>query len=468
MHINNHLSSFLTKKQPHTIEVVLILFIALLIPLLAISFFTHPSADEYSMAAKIHDLGFWTTQLRSYEEWSGRYLCNFALGLNPLVYHNFFMFKLVPIAFFVSFIGSLYFLVRTAFPEWIPRESLALTAGICIVYFSGMPQLHEGFYWLSGAVTYQIGNILALLFLAFWIKMYEKQTYTYFLCALLCLIGVIGSNETSLLFVMFFLTAAIVAEGIEKKRIRIQPFLLFIGSIGFSLVALLAPGNKMRGMQYPKAGDLFFSVAYSVINTVKMLVAWLPEMLVLSIIFYELLLRIKVSNKVRIFSYNPLITSGLLILFPFLGSFPYAWSTGLPPIPRVSNVSMLFVLLGVILLVINLIYHFREKLIPPVRIPSFVRYTVVLVFIGLVFRTENIRSLYFDLFSGRALAYDAQMNQRYAHILTAVPGDTIVLPPLIRIPSTIAYGDIGTDPGYWKNVRMMDYFNSGPIRLGDR
>ena len=114
----------------------IILLSLLVIPFIAISFFDHPSADDYIISAVVRDNGFLAHYRQVYFEWSGRYFSTLLECFNPLVYNWFFGYKLIPILLIVLFYIGLFRLFKSIFGKELSsiKTSSYFAYYTCIVF----------------------------------------------------------------------------------------------------------------------------------------------------------------------------------------------------------------------------------------------------------------------------------------------------------------------------------------------
>ena len=75
-------------------DAIFIFFILSFLPLLALSFFVHPTADDFTNAAAVLQKGFWKAQVDTYLNWFGRYSSTFLMYLNPTIRMNLILYRL--------------------------------------------------------------------------------------------------------------------------------------------------------------------------------------------------------------------------------------------------------------------------------------------------------------------------------------------------------------------------------------
>ena len=156
---------------------VLILTVASIIPLLMISLYNHPSADDFAYAAETHMVWKSTrnmflvlkqavaTSVKYWNRWQGLYTSAFLLALEPGIfgeqYYRITGFLTVGTIVVSNLIFSFYILHKRLGTDKLS----ALTLGMLISFLmlQWMPSTVEGLYWYNGAVNYTFFFGLLLL-----------------------------------------------------------------------------------------------------------------------------------------------------------------------------------------------------------------------------------------------------------------------------------------------------------------
>ncbi len=86
-------------------NIVLDVFIPLIIllPFVLISFYNHPIGDDFWFSALVRKYGFSKAEPIIFKTVSARFSALFIMGINPLVFGNFWLYKLIPILFIYLF-----------------------------------------------------------------------------------------------------------------------------------------------------------------------------------------------------------------------------------------------------------------------------------------------------------------------------------------------------------------------------
>ena len=128
-----------------------------------ISFYNHPSADDFCFAEKSNSLGYWQTQIHYYNNWTGRYMSTALLTINPVGNTWLLDYKLLPIFLITLFGVSIYLFISKLLPNLNLKGRLLLSYSILFLYMFKAPTMSESFYWMSASITFQVASILSLL-----------------------------------------------------------------------------------------------------------------------------------------------------------------------------------------------------------------------------------------------------------------------------------------------------------------
>lgn len=244
----------LIKTQPRNVlygAAYAAVFILLAI-LVAISFFAVPSADDFCNADRYATHGFWGTQSDLYLNWGGRYASNAAIVAFIALGDLQRLYGLVGALAHLLTFSAFLLLTREILGERATLPQQCLVAGIAsIVFFSGVPDPAQTYYWLSGTFTYQLGNIALILMIALLIRAERalvRQTTALFsgLVAACCALVAAGANETSMLLALLILGIGTLASiRLGRPAAGLWATLTAIALAG-AVAAAFAPGNFAR------------------------------------------------------------------------------------------------------------------------------------------------------------------------------------------------------------------------------
>jgi hypothetical protein len=465
-------------KTPSYISIFLIaLGIYTIAPFLLLNIYNHPSADDFSFAVRDIQQDYFSVMRQYYNSWTGRYFSTITLfRINPMIYGSLSGYKVLSFVLMILLTGNIFLCLHTAFKQRLSNTRLlALVSLLLCLYLLLIPSPAEGFYFFATYATYQFPNILILLTLALLYHFFQTENssvkiVSIGITALLC-IGMIGSNEMSLILTFTTLLLIVIANWNNPIY---RPYLIFLFTVCVisCLVAILAPGNYARMSEHPNASRFLWSVVYSAFLTMLTFYRWLVPILAASIIyvFYFGFPLADKNKQSRLFNIDLRFATSYFLGTIFLMYFAFAWSTGERATPRVENVICFFFVFGWFYL-LQVALHTYAHLLQHERLLS--RVVPAVASLILVLNTlsidNNISTAYIDLLSGKATAYDEALNQRYA-LLTASDCDECEVEPLPAIPKTIYFSDILEGPqnnDMWINKGFADYWQKAAVHLSE-
>ena len=461
------------------------LFLLCLAPFFILSFFNHPAYDDFAEAVRTASHGYWGAQKDLYVNWTGRYFSSFLLTLaNPLTYDWANGVRVTPVLFLLGIWGGVYALFRWLTIGLDSRKYSGWFAGaILLVYLSVMPNVFQGFYWFTGAVVYQTGNLLLLLLLVGSYQFMRPRQYgAKWLWGLLTAgsaVGVAATNEIALLQLLMVLGLCLVVSLYQRRRAwRWWSWLLLL-SAGAALLALLAPGNfvRVQTLQVPNAHSLVYSVPRALFSTLNLLSSPAVWFALLTIVLAWLPWGISVAKAghLSFLRLHPLLALAGILAGIYSGYFPFWWLSASYTPPRTENAIVFYLLISWLLAIqatLNWQQHRQGPL--PVLSPS-LHYGLVPIF-GLLFclRMATVPALLELVLNARK--FDTYYKARYILIeneLKKNHRDLTVEPLLLRnkfsviTDTTIEY-DLEKDARADRNRVYAAYFGLDSIRIHPR
>lgn len=448
-------------KLFQTDNCIIILGIISILPFLLISYFNNPNSDDFCYNIMSRNLGFLQSQLYWYEGWSGRYSSTAILSIEALVSNSFFLYKIFPIVLLVSLFGSIYLLISILFINLKKKDIFVFSFTILTLYLLQMPTIAEGFYWLAGSVTYQLSNVLALVFFSFLVKLIESNKLKYLLFTIIISFFLIGSNEITMLLINFIVSCILLIKLIEQKKINYSILILLIFVLFFSSIVFLSPGNALRSSAsgHPHRYEFIYSITKTILALKTYFVIWLPLMVVFYFIFFD---KIKTIQYSKIFKTNPIIVFLIVFCIPFISFFAGYWSIGRIPL-RAINIAYFYFLIGSLYLFMVIHLKLKQSHNDFITYSKWVKYLLfVLIFLKLG-QENNVRIAYSDLISGKANRYNLELKQRTI-LIQENKRNILEVPILINKPKTLFNIDITNDSEDWNNQCCGQYYNNIKIR----
>jgi hypothetical protein len=409
-------SQFLNRKA--------FLFLSLglaVLPFFVISAFVNPLYDDFSYSNNVLRIGFFDSQINLYHQWAGRYFSNLLLSLNPIIWGNFTLYKIVPIVLILLTFLSIYCFLTALLKQSLERSAKLIGAAILtILYLNGMPDTLDGIYWITGSLSYQFANVLTLFFLALMLKALENHQKPKILPIILSyflIIAIVGSSETSMFFLLFINGAITAVSFYLKTRHRWIWLGLWSLTMFCSFIVISSPGNEIRSSFFANRHRFFYSIGMASAQEIRFLATWLthPAFILATILSLPLIAKIldKPELSKKYVSIHPIVSTVLLLGLIFCGLFPPYWATGMLGQHRSVNVAYFFFLIGWFLLLPHWVAYFKQKdFMLSFELPKFVYLLGLPMLLIALFATNNSREVWIDLVSGIAFKYDREMRVR--------------------------------------------------------
>ncbi len=444
--------------------------------------YSHPSSDDFCMAAGVNKLGVADQLWLHYFEWSGRYTGNVLYAVYPILFGLFEGYRFIAVSVILALLlAAAFFLSRCFAISLFARPVLLVSLCFVCVYLLGMTSPASGLYWMAGAYTYQTANVLFLLIAGLMIRLNAVQQQAHntgrLLAALLLLMFVaIGTNETSMLvFVALALTGVIIR--LRAGRRKLQPWLaiLVVSLLCFAIV-YLSPGNAIRAADFPLRHDFSRSILGSLSVGLKLLWSWLsnPVLAVSSMLLpFAIASMQQISDRRFCVSRKTIILLLLnTLIVPVLLQFPAWWSMGgWPPARTVDVIYFLFLISWYISISAISLYYLERGRWSAIKLSgSTVRQvTAMLLSILLSFtmlQSNAVQQVETDLFH-LARPYHEYLLERYRLIEQAkADGRLKLIVPAYQqeLPDSLFFNDIMQNAKHWRNVCYADYFGLEKIK----
>lgn len=468
--------------------VLMLLFLLSLIPLLAISFYNRPAADDYSFGIlTVHTwretnsvfqtiLTAFSQVKKTYLDWQGTFSAIFLFALQPGVFGEQYYFITTFLMLGIFVIGTFYFLyiVCTYYMKmeksgWLIVSVCVLTLSIQLVFSA-----RESFYWFNGGVYYTFYYSISLILFGIVLRIRDrkKKSVIQIMIAGLLAFFIGGGNYTTALvtaILLFFLAILFTYQKNPSKiAVWIVLGLLLIG-LGISAAA---PGNAVRAaspdihpMSPPKA--IFYSFYYMM----EKIGEWTNPLLIAGILFVIPLFWKAAKQNSFSFRY-PL----LVVLF----SFGVLASQMTPPLYAIGTIGAerqidIYYYAFVLILFLNWFYcvgwackkiECKKKSELGYSV-AFLLFTLFLVFVGCI--SENYKgmssiSAFRSIKSGKAQTYAAEMDARLTLYHDPLIED-VVVEPLSVIPGVLKPDSVQSDSSNWQNEAIADFYDKNSVSL---
>ncbi len=448
------------------------------VPLIALSFYNHPSAvDDYCFIYTVREHGWIGGMSKYYNEWTGRYFSIFLTHSSPLIFNFFAGYKLLSFLLILGMLGSIYLLTRTILPAYSRLAHLGFTGVIMFLFLLRLPSVPEAFYWAASFANYTLPGIMTLLWTVLTIQWYrtplkQKKNLIAAACSFL-VFAIIGCSETAMLVMVVLIGSWFFHRLVIIKKLDMLMMLVMATALFSCYLLLSAPGNTARLEGNPISGDIPMAIVATIKFIAKIVLDWLTgtPILLFTLCWMWVIASLK-DPGIPCFSppvWLVLMSYPALLFVVIFPSF-YAISTELDPTPRVVNSLYFFFLLGWFYLTGALAYRVRAFILPFFsgrKLTAPALYGICALFIVLSVKSvPNFKTMYRDWLKGKAGAYDREMKERYA-ILMDKSNLSPVIPPIRNRPESLFVGDIEQNPRHWWNWCMAGYFGKDSIRLSE-
>lgn len=444
------------------------LFAALLLHYLVLCFFAHPIADDLTYSYKTMAWGYWHTQQYEFLNWNGRYFSNLILLANPMVWGSlmgyraaaFILILLIPITF--------YFTLSTF--NFNKQERLLGALALTALFLCTMPDIAEGIYWYTGAMTYVLASLLTLVYISL-VSLYLQQRfilnrYLHGIKCIILLFIIAGFNEvnTLLLIAGHLLVLLFIWK---DKKLRTTLFVFNALAILFSLLMILAPGNAVRSSFFTNNHNIIHSLYMSCLQVVRFFCMWVffPPMLLAGMLFISIGHRLYMQSSLfkQLADIKLWQAFTLLCLIIFLSVFPAYWGTGILGQHRTLNTACFFFIPVWLLFVFILSKHIRA-LRQLNAMPERYQHYFIILFIACILVSGNSGKALIELGSGDISDYSTQVAER-ENKLSHTKEKTISLPAIAFHPSCLFVLDISPDPSDGVNKSYAVYYKLNTVKM---
>jgi hypothetical protein len=413
---------YLARNHNQIKKLLLLALLLSLVPFLLLTLFSHPAFDDWNYALTVLNRGFIGAQAESYNRWTGRYFSTAVVSFNPLALESFAAYKAVGLLIIsLTFVSILCFLNALLKSSVTRIDKLVATAFLTALFSNQTPDVTEAYFWMTGAVTYQLGCILTLFFLTSVIRSDESAGIVrllLFLAAGVLIVAIVGSNETLMLILAVLVIPITVRQLMNKTKDRWIWLAYTMITISSALIVIAAPGNAIRNSYFPGRHRFFYSLGMSFLQETRFLLTWISNAsFVLGTLFF-IPIASKLSERIRIpksLRGHPLIPSLWLLILVFLGFFPVYWSTGLLGQLRTVNTVYFFFLIGWFINIVIWVNYLKQE--RGLRLSSLPKYAYVIgvpLLLFSLFSLNNTGTAIADLLTLRAYHYDIAVRERYA------------------------------------------------------
>lgn len=484
---------FLRKGKFVNILMIISLSILLIsiIPIIVVSFYSHPLADDFNFSANVHLIimkggsifdvlnAAFNQTADLYLGWQGLYSASFFNSLQPAVFSEKFYF-LTTIIIISSLILSTSFLIITIFSSFGFNKKVGVIIS-CIVLFLSIQFVidkHEAFFWWDGAEAYSLMYSFSLVLISLVIKMYfAKYTSTrtiYFVFSLILSVIIGGGNfSTPLITIVIIGIFTVIVYKTKKRIIPYYVIVIFVLLAGF-IISIIAPGNNIRAAEETGESPTK-AIVHSVLYAMMYIAQWTGLSQLACFIIIAIFAVIITKGTKYQYKYPFLVFAFSVLVFA---------TQFTPPFYAMSRVGSgrqvnIYYYSYYLLIVFNIFYFcgwLNHKKIVKIRTnnikKSYVWCSLILIFFLFLggcfsngfykgFRKTTFGDTLLALNNGTPQAYSVEYMERIAEIKE---GNTAIS-DIETVPDFFAPLNIQEDSTYWINMGIARYYNVDKITL---
>lgn len=476
------------KKQKIFLWCVILLTAASMIPLLMISFYNHPSADDFAYAVETHMVWKSTrnlflvikeaiaTSVRYWNRWQGLYTSAFLLALEPGIfgeqYYRITGFLTVGTLVLGNLVFCLYVLHKRLGSGKLAAAAFGMLSAALMLQW--MPSTVEGLYWYNGAMNYTFFFGILLLLICTAIDLCRKQSkgavWGKIIFGILLAVALSGGNHVTAFAGLLIVSGICALCVLNKKKIYAKRvFWVLCFEVAGFLVNIMSPGTKVRSDAFEESRGILWTIWNALKYLLERMDSWIGLALVVSIVvmlpvIFQCVKKMRAEKGFQ-FPYPLLVfvvSVGLLAAM----CCPSYYAMGVIGAGRLVNV----VYFAFILLVYVNIFYICGWLDGKMNVGLFGwncthALTVLLLLFGMVigcFEDSAGFIAWKSVHSGEALAYSLEADARYNRYLQSA-GEDVEVPAFSFYPQLLYYDDITEDSEDWRNQQVVEYYELNSV-----
>ncbi|MBQ6341641.1 MAG: hypothetical protein IJI41_00815 [Anaerolineaceae bacterium] len=465
---------------------MILVFFLLLFPILFISKWNVPSADDYTYGINVHNTvingGSFFDVLKSaaktakdtYNNWQGTASAVFLFALMPASFGEQY-YAIVPWLMVISLVSGVFILISQLCGLMKINKTYGWILSIIILIGSTQfqPSQVQSFYWYNGSVFYTFYFGISLIFYALLIKIgYDKNTFftqitVCFLGAFIALSNYITALTTAIILISILVLFLIMRNKNWKRYV----FPVLFYSAAFYL-SISAPGNLIRKSQGRASDDAVTAIIHSFVYAFTQIRVWnrLP-ILALYLLICPVGWTIASETKYD-YKLPWLISIYSFCLFSAMNC-PTYYAFANPGPQRAENIRYFAM---IILFSINICYWIgwvkkrikRFENINTMRISIGYLLCVIVIFVYGCTKIPSYRITSYSAAQAYLLGWVGQYkhvyNQRIEILENPEIQDAVLREYPHNKPFVLYFSDISEDPNNWQNIAMSSFYNKNSVR----
>jgi len=486
----------------------LLLLVAIL-PLVYISRYSHPCADDYTYGRLTHAAWQETHSLFptikqafeqvkiSYNTWQGTYSSIFLMSLSPAVFEDSISYGMTSVLMLAMLLASVFCITYSVFVKIVKTQRWKWFFIAALTSFWMIESMHSpvnGIYWFNGSVHYFFMHAIMLFMITcslnYCIEKREKNRLAakiiYIALTAIFTVFCGGANYSTALLGICVLALMLLGDCILSKKFSLLaiPLVTYIAAF---LTSIVAPGNSVRSSKFDGKGPIF-AILESMKLAIKDDLTWTDlQFVIIILLALPVLYNITKYVKITIKWWIPIASVILSYLFHSVLNVPLFFAMGGGALARQENICkfwfQLMVMFNVFLIICavkpltdKILSKIAAKLIKPKSstsgfnpLPILIIFYVLMFGIMLVHVKKSPKCIYqyssyvaySQYRSGEILEYEAIYQERMS-IIESDAAD-IILPAYTSKPYLLYFDDITSDPYDWRNTAFAQWYGKNSV-----
>ena len=466
------------------------IFLISIIPLMILSLYAYPSADDFGYGAACHQTwiqthSVWQTIWQAvltakdrYFTWQGTFSSVFLFALQPAVW-NESLYWITTLIMLTLMTFSIWCIMKAVLGKSFGADKysvMIISAAVLFFMVQCMVDATQGLFWYNGATHYIVMHSLYLILTALQIGLLQKEKChvpELFVSILLAFIVSGGNYITALLYGITTVTlsvAAILGKQCKRNLRLVLPFVVFMA--GF-ILNIAAPGNAVRQGNFRETPGVLLSILISMTDCLQYVLGeWFDwRIILMMILVFPIVLRIVRNTSCR-FRYPLLIVVYSYCCLSAMFT-PTIYATGTIGAGRIHNIIYEMFLL---LLVLNMVYVtgwlVQKEYLPEKEDDRSRKYFIQIMIVSLcvmgisaIIRPETFTSANACeiIMSGEAEDF-YNVNMERKKLLTSMQNRDIKLPRYENFPALLYIDDVSTEND-WRSNGMCRFYDKDSIVL---
>lgn len=402
--------------------------------------------------------------IKWYQEHNGRYF-NAILTNIPFFYLPY-IYKLTFLIFGVFFVVTFKKLINTVIPSIKANKSWVIATSIFSIMILLTPLVVSGYYWFAGVTVYLFSFLCLILIYRYFIRYLNGEILSAFdlINISLLIFAAIGSNELTMLILLFMLSVALIRSFLRKDQF-IQVLCLNILSWGCSYFVFAAAytADRKSGYKGLSLTDSIFSALTGVFEYLFKYLFTEPIFILASVLIFILLIKHIKAEDIK-YPLRPLIALATVLIVLFINLLLLNYAQGefnINKPHRTNNMVFFYFFTSWFLFLISLAKAFSsmEFLTRILIQPKVLTYLPLIVLI-MPFISTNYDNVLTDLSNGLARNFSDFRVARLDYAIAIKNEKLVLLPQNPYRPKTISRLDLSKDSTNWRCRGYANYIQS--------